>query len=302
MRAAAHELSLFVEDSTRSSRRPPRATLAAHGDHRSATTTRCSAFPRRDDAGDQEGVPRLARELHPDVSEEPDAEARFREVTEAYEVLSKPETRGLYDRFGHDGLSSGGFTPDDFDFTSLGDIFSAFFGEDIFGAAAPAGRGARRRHRRVETEIELAEAAEGVTRDVPFAVALTCEHCDGRGAEPGTSPRPARRCGGAGRLQPVSSTVFGQFVRTQACPRAAAGPGRPDPVPRLRRRGPIVARSARSTSRSRRASTTASGSASPARATPARSAAAPATSTSTCTSGPTRGSCATGTTSSRRST
>src|SRR5512140_2751415 len=71
----------------------------------------------------------LARKLHPDVSEEPDAEARFREVSEAYEVLSNAETRELYDRYGHEGLRSGGFRPTTFQDGSIADIFSAFFGE-----------------------------------------------------------------------------------------------------------------------------------------------------------------------------
>src|SRR6187200_1732856 len=74
---------------------------------------------------------RLARELHPDVSQEPDAEQRFREVVEAYEVLSNSERRELYDRFGHAGLRSGGFQPTNFESGSLGDLFSAFFGEDL---------------------------------------------------------------------------------------------------------------------------------------------------------------------------
>src|SRR5438094_9023858 len=74
---------------------------------------------------------RLARTLHPDVSEAPDAEERFREVVEAYEVLSKAETRELYDRYGHAGLRSGGFTPTSFDFGSLSDLVAAFFGDDL---------------------------------------------------------------------------------------------------------------------------------------------------------------------------
>src|ERR1700759_5346301 len=73
---------------------------------------------------------RLARQLHPDVSEEPDAAQRFREVTEAYEVLSNAETRQLYDRYGHAGLRSGGFQPSNFDFGSIGDLFSPFFGAE----------------------------------------------------------------------------------------------------------------------------------------------------------------------------
>ena len=82
---------------------------------------------------------RLARELHPDVSEEPDAELRFRAVAEAYEVLSDPERRQTYDRFGHAGLRGGGFSPMDADFGSLSDVFAAFFGETLFGQGRSAG-------------------------------------------------------------------------------------------------------------------------------------------------------------------
>src|SRR3954463_8350027 len=79
---------------------------------------------------------RMARTLHPDVSEEPDAEERFRETVEAYEVLSKSETRELYDRYGHAGLRGGGFTPTSFDLGSLSDLFAAFFGDDLFGVSS----------------------------------------------------------------------------------------------------------------------------------------------------------------------
>jgi len=167
---------------------------------------------------------RLARELHPDVSAEPDAAERFREVVEAYEVLSKPETRELYDRYGHAGLRTGGFQPTPFDFTSLADIFSAFFGDDVFGVA---GRPRRARGGDVgaSVEIELVEAATGVSREVPFPVAVPCTTCAGDGVAPGTSPAVCDRCGGAGRLQQVSRSAFGEFVRTQACPRCG-GAGR----------------------------------------------------------------------------
>ncbi len=164
---------------------------------------------------------RLARELHPDVSEHPDAEGRFREAAAAYEVLSRSETRDLYDRFGHEGLRTGGFRPTDFDFTSLGDIFSVFFGEDVFGAGAPGRRAGRGRDILAEVDLGLVEAAEGATKAVPFPVSLPCPACDGSGAEPGTSPETCPSCGGAGRLQSVSTSVFGQFVRTQSCPECA---------------------------------------------------------------------------------
>ena len=164
----------------------------------------------------------LARELHPDVSEAPDAEERFREVVEAYEVLSKSETRELYDRYGHAGLRSGGFQPGHFDFGSLSDLFSAFFGDDLLGGRASRSRGA---DLVAAVEIELAEAAAGVTRQVPFQVAVTCAHCEGDGAEPGSKVTTCATCGGVGRLQQVSRSVFGEFVRTQACP-ACGGSGR----------------------------------------------------------------------------
>src|SRR4051812_44825605 len=112
----------------------------------------------------------LARELHPDVSDAPDAQERFREVVEAYEVLSKSEARQLYDRFGHAGLRSGGFTPTQFDFGSLTDLFSAFFGDDLFGVGGRT-RSARGGDVAVQVEIELAEAAQGTKREIPFPAA-----------------------------------------------------------------------------------------------------------------------------------
>src|SRR5436309_4048862 len=128
---------------------------------------------------------RLARAPHPDVSQEPDAEHRFREVVEAYEVLSNSERRQLYDRFGHSGLKSGGFRPTTFDLGDLSDLFSAFFGDDLFGVAGRAGRG-RGADIAALVEIDLAEAASGTSREVPFQVALPCGRCGGNGAEPGT--------------------------------------------------------------------------------------------------------------------
>jgi molecular chaperone DnaJ len=156
---------------------------------------------------------RLARELHPDVSEAPDAEERFREIVEAYEVLSKSETRELYDRYGHAGLRSGGFEPGHFDFGSLSDLFSAFFGDDLGGRVRPRGADLA-----ATVEIELVDAAKGAKREVPFEVAVTCTRCGGGGAEPGSAVTTCPTCGGAGRLQHVSRSVFGEFVRTQTCP------------------------------------------------------------------------------------
>ena len=165
---------------------------------------------------------RLARELHPDVSEAPDAEERFREVVEAYEVLSNAETRELYDRYGHAGLRSGGFQPGHFDFGSLSDLFAAFFGDDLIGGRAGRSRGP---DLAAEVEIELVDAARGTKREVPFRVAVTCTHCGGDGAEPGTEITTCPTCAGAGRLQQVSRSVFGEFVRTTTCP-TCGGSGR----------------------------------------------------------------------------
>jgi molecular chaperone DnaJ len=165
---------------------------------------------------------RLAREVHPDVSEAPDAEERFREVVEAYEVLSNAETRELYDRYGHAGLRSGGFQPGHFDFGSLSDLFAAFFGDDLIGGRAGPGRGP---DLAAEVEIELVDAARGARREVPFRVAVTCTHCGGDGAEPGTEITTCPACAGAGRLQQVSRSVFGEFVRTTTCP-TCGGSGR----------------------------------------------------------------------------
>lgn len=167
----------------------------------------------------------LARELHPDVSDAPDAHERFREVVEAYEVLSKTETRDLYDRYGHAGLRSGGFQAGHVDFGNLADLFSAFFGDDVMFGGRAGSRRARGADLAATVEIDLVEAAHGVTREVPYEVAVTCAHCEGNGAEPGSEISVCTTCGGAGRLQQVSRSVFGEFVRTQTCP-TCSGSGR----------------------------------------------------------------------------
>jgi molecular chaperone DnaJ len=159
----------------------------------------------------------LARTLHPDVSDAPDAEERFREVVEAYEVLSKSETRQLYDRYGHAGLRGGGYQPTHVDLGDLTDIFSAFFGEDLFSAPT------RRRARRggdiaAHVEIDLVEAANGATRSVPFPIALPCDVCAGSGVEPGKQAQTCETCGGAGQVAQVSRNAFGEFRRVRTCP------------------------------------------------------------------------------------
>lgn len=162
---------------------------------------------------------KLARDLHPDVSQEPDADQRFREVAEAYEVLSDPERRALYDRYGKAGLKRGGFEPA-FNFGSLSDVFAAFFGEDVLGTRQAA-RPARGADVQAVVEIELEEAYLGVSVTLPVEVAVPCERCAATGAEPGTSTRRCPTCDGAGAVRSVSQNIFGQFVQQRTCPDCA---------------------------------------------------------------------------------
>ena len=188
------------------------------------------------DAGDDDikrAFRRRARDLHPDVSDAPDAKERFAEVAEAYEVLSKRETREVYDRYGHAGLRSGGFSASQFDFGNLADVFSAFFGDDLLGGV---GRRSRGGDVAAHVDIDLREAASGVRRQVPIQVAVTCTRCDGAGAEPGTDVSTCPTCGGAGRVNQVSRSVFGEFVRSAACP-TCGGAGRVIETPCLQCRG-----------------------------------------------------------------
>jgi len=158
----------------------------------------------------------LARELHPDVSTEPDAGVRFRDVAEAYEVLSDPERRATYDRYGKAGLRRGGFESAFTDFGNLSDIFAAFFGDDLLG-------GGRQRSQRggdvqAVVEVDLEEAFAGATVTVPLDLAVPCERCAATGAEPGTSTRTCPTCSGSGVVRSVSQNIFGQFVQQRTCP------------------------------------------------------------------------------------
>jgi len=157
---------------------------------------------------------RVARELHPDVSAEPDAEERFKEVAEAYEILSDPERRQLFDRYGHEGLRSSGWAPHFDQFGSLNDLFESFFGGGIFGGRQGPAQGG---DVAAAVEIDLAGAATGTSVDISFEAVERCPRCHGNKAEPGTPIETCERCGGAGRLQAVSRTPFGQMVRTAEC-------------------------------------------------------------------------------------
>jgi molecular chaperone DnaJ len=158
-----------------------------------------------------------ARELHPDVNRhDPDAEEKFKELAEAHEILSDAERRGIYDRYGHEGLDSRGFQSPFQGFGSFSDIFDAFFGGgDPFGGGA--GGAAQGGDVAVAVEVSLADAATGMQVDVEYDAIGPCDHCHGNAAEPGTPIRTCERCGGAGQLRVVTRTAFGQLVRTQAC-------------------------------------------------------------------------------------
>jgi molecular chaperone DnaJ len=158
----------------------------------------------------------LARELHPDVNaHDPNAEEKFKEAAEAYEILSDPERRATYDRYGHEGLRSGGYAPNFDGFSSIGDLFDAFFGGGgVFGGRSGPGQGA---DLAVTVEIDLLEAAGATTMEVAFEAVERCGHCHGNGAEPGTPIETCRRCAGAGQLQAATRTPFGQMVRTVLC-------------------------------------------------------------------------------------
>jgi molecular chaperone DnaJ len=161
---------------------------------------------------------RLARELHPDANpDDPTAEDRFKELAEAYEVLSDSDRRQVYDQYGHDGLKTGGYSPHFEDFGSFGDLFSAFFGGGSpFGGGRPGGprQGA---DVGASVTIELAEAATGVRREIVFEAVERCEHCRGNGAEPGTPITTCPTCGGTGQVQQVMRTGLGQMIRTGLC-------------------------------------------------------------------------------------
>ncbi len=177
----------------------------------------------------------LARELHPDVNaHDPQAEEKFKEAAEANEILSDPERRAIFDRYGHEGLRSGGYAPNFDAFGSISDLFNAFFGAGGRGGPAPGGDIA------VAVEIDLPEAAEGLSRTLSYEVVERCEHCRGNGAEPGTPIETCERCGGAGQLRTATNTPFGQMVRTIACD-ACQGNGRvaTQPCQECRGRGRI---------------------------------------------------------------
>ncbi len=162
---------------------------------------------------------RLARQLHPDVNPDPETQEKFKEVSRAYEVLSDPQKRAAYDHGGDPfGGGAGGFGQGaGFSFT---DIMDAFFGGGAPGAAQ--GRGPRPRMRRgqdalIRLEVELAEAAFGVTRDLKVDTAVLCGTCHGEGAAPGSHPVPCETCRGAGEVAHVQRSFLGEIRTLRPC-------------------------------------------------------------------------------------
>ncbi len=186
-----------------------------------------------DEAELKKAYRRLAMQYHPDRNGgDVEAEARFKEITEAYEVLRDPEKRGVYDRYGEAGLKrgagAGGFHH--FDLSEALNIFMRDFGgfagfEQMFGG----GRGGRVERRgndlRAAVALSLEDVARGTKKSLKYKLLVRCEHCGGSGAKPGTKPTPCGTCGGAGQVRHTQRSVFGQFVSVSPCP-ACAGEGR----------------------------------------------------------------------------
>lgn len=166
---------------------------------------------------------RLARQYHPDVNKAADAEERFKEINEAYEVLSDADRRAAYDRYGHAGTQgfpggAGGFGGTGF--PGFNDIFEEFFGGfgGMRGAAAQRGP-ARGADLRYDLEISFQEAVFGTEKEIEIIRQELCPTCNGSGAEPGTKPIRCPQCNGTGEVRRAQQTILGQFVSVTTCPR-----------------------------------------------------------------------------------
>jgi molecular chaperone DnaJ len=165
---------------------------------------------------------RLARKYHPDVNKEAGADERFKEINRAYEVLSEPETRARYDRFGEGGVSSGGGgAPDMGDMGGFADIFESFFG----GFSNTGQQQTRRRSGptrgedlRFDLKLEFREAVFGGEKQIKISHLETCGTCSGSGAKAGTRPRACGTCSGTGQVRRATRTPFGSFTQVSTCP------------------------------------------------------------------------------------
>jgi molecular chaperone DnaJ len=177
-------------------------------------------------SADQEEIKRayrrLARKYHPDVNKDPGAEDTFKEINRAYEVLSEPEVRARYDRFGEAGVggaAAGGY-PDFGDMGGFADIFESFFG-GFGGGAAQAGRRrspTRGDDLRLDLKLDFKEAVFGGEKEIKISHLETCGTCKGSGAKPGTRPNTCGTCGGTGQVRRATRTPFGSFTQVSACP------------------------------------------------------------------------------------
>jgi molecular chaperone DnaJ len=163
---------------------------------------------------------KLARQLHPDVN--PEAEAQFKEVTAAYEVLSDPQKRQVVDLGGDPlqpgGGGGGGGMRDPFAGFGLGDIMDAFFGASTGGGRGPRSRVQPGSDALIRLEMTLEECAAGATRDLTVDTAILCDRCHGSGCRTGTSPVTCDTCGGRGEVQSVQRSFLGQVVTARPCP------------------------------------------------------------------------------------
>jgi molecular chaperone DnaJ len=169
---------------------------------------------------------KLAMKWHPDRNNgSKEAEEKFKEITEAYDVLRDPQKRAVYDRYGEAGLRGGGGPADfhHFDLSEALGVFMRDFGgfggfEEMFGAARGGGSVRTGADVKVTVPLTLAEVATGVERTLTLKLLDACDRCEGNGAEPGTQPQTCTTCGGAGEVRRAQRSFFGQFVSVAPCP------------------------------------------------------------------------------------